>query len=101
TYQGVSRQSGNRYQLLFVSSRRRHTKSKRDWSSDVCSSDLHLAIFDSHIETMDSNGSRNKPPVEQDIKSEGDFGEECDCSGCLEIGRASSREREERWGLGG
>src|SRR5699024_12001972 len=24
----------------FVSSRRRHTMSKRDWSSDVCSSDL-------------------------------------------------------------
>src|SRR5699024_11664612 len=24
----------------FVSSRRRHTSSKRDWSSDVCSSDL-------------------------------------------------------------
>src|SRR5207249_9047419 len=22
--------------------RRRHTRSKRDWSSDVCSSDLHL-----------------------------------------------------------
>src|SRR5206468_6090834 len=27
-------------------SRRRHTRSDRDWSSDVCSSDLvHLAIF--------------------------------------------------------
>src|SRR5699024_12458921 len=26
----------------FFSSRRRHTTSKRDWSSDVCSSDLHL-----------------------------------------------------------
>src|SRR5699024_11527334 len=26
--------------LLFFSSRRRHTISKRDWSSDVCSSDL-------------------------------------------------------------
>src|SRR5699024_12122705 len=26
--------------LFFVSSRRRHTISKRDWSSDVCSSDL-------------------------------------------------------------
>src|SRR5699024_12124528 len=26
----------------FFSSRRRHTRSKRDWSSDVCSSDLHL-----------------------------------------------------------
>src|SRR5207249_7200091 len=24
------------------SSRRRHTRSKRDWSSDVCSSDLHF-----------------------------------------------------------
>src|SRR5215471_3291798 len=26
--------------LFFVSSRRRHTSSLRDWSSDVCSSDL-------------------------------------------------------------
>src|SRR5437868_15334469 len=25
---------------IFFSSRRRHTRSKRDWSSDVCSSDL-------------------------------------------------------------
>src|SRR5207249_9111707 len=29
---------------FFFSSRRRHTRSKRDWSSDVCSSDL--AFFD-------------------------------------------------------
>src|SRR5438067_5403829 len=28
---------------FFFSSRRRHTRSKRDWSSDVCSSDLHVA----------------------------------------------------------
>src|SRR5207249_7926428 len=27
---------------FFFSSRRRHTRSKRDWSSDVCSSDLAL-----------------------------------------------------------
>src|SRR5699024_11337075 len=27
---------------FFFSSRRRHTRSKRDWSSDVCSSDLRL-----------------------------------------------------------
>src|SRR5699024_3605517 len=26
-------------------SRRRHTKSKRDWSSDVCSSDLTYSLF--------------------------------------------------------
>src|SRR5207249_8289196 len=28
----------------FFSSRRRHTRSKRDWSSDVCSSDLGTAV---------------------------------------------------------
>src|SRR5699024_11662780 len=28
--------------VFFFSSRRRHTSSKRDWSSDVCSSDLVL-----------------------------------------------------------
>src|SRR5207249_6359029 len=28
---------------FFFSSRRRHTRSKRDWSSDVCSSDLAFA----------------------------------------------------------
>src|SRR6267378_8131434 len=30
--------------FFFFSSRRRHTRSLRDWSSDVCSSDL-LAVF--------------------------------------------------------
>src|SRR5699024_11923879 len=33
------------YCLFFFSSRRRHTRSKRDWSSDVCSSDLTMAIL--------------------------------------------------------
>src|SRR5699024_11832145 len=28
--------------FFFFSSRRRHTRSKRDWSSDVCSSDLKI-----------------------------------------------------------
>src|SRR5699024_11881436 len=30
--------------IFFFSSRRRHTRSKRDWSSDVCSSDLKTAL---------------------------------------------------------
>src|SRR5690606_39770517 len=30
-----------RLALFFSSSRRRHTRFSRDWSSDVCSSDLH------------------------------------------------------------
>src|SRR5699024_12870964 len=31
---------------FFFSSRRRHTRSKRDWSSDVCSSDLEDHVLD-------------------------------------------------------
>src|SRR5216683_4536502 len=30
--------------FFFFSSRRRHTRSDRDWSSDVCSSDLHRTL---------------------------------------------------------
>src|SRR3712207_7500287 len=32
--------------LFFFSSRRRHTRYWRDWSSDVCSSDLHFEAFE-------------------------------------------------------
>src|SRR5438105_7719712 len=32
--------------FFFFSSRRRHTRSTRDWSSDVCSSDLRLLTND-------------------------------------------------------
>src|SRR5699024_11303913 len=37
--------SGINFVFFFFSSRRRHTRSKRDWSSDVCSSDLILGAF--------------------------------------------------------
>src|SRR5699024_11642604 len=33
-----------RTSVYFFSSRRLHTRSKRDWSSDVCSSDLHRPV---------------------------------------------------------
>src|SRR2546429_9823518 len=36
--------------FFFFSSRRRHTRCSRDWSSDVCSSDLHAASFGAHVE---------------------------------------------------
>src|SRR5690625_5579407 len=32
------------YYLFFFSSRRRHTRWPRDWSSDVCSSDLNVGF---------------------------------------------------------
>src|SRR2546429_3463117 len=33
---------------FFFSSRRRHTRCSRDWSSDVCSSDLIALVFSDH-----------------------------------------------------
>src|SRR5206468_9789270 len=33
---------------FFFSSRRRHTRSDRDWSSDVCSSDLWIVVSQAH-----------------------------------------------------
>src|SRR3989440_7717176 len=35
--------------LFFFSSRRRHTRSDRDWSSDVCSSDLAMGGVDAVV----------------------------------------------------
>src|SRR6266403_1564889 len=40
-YTSIARAGGNAFSTsFFFSSRRRHTRSLRDWSSDVCSSDL-------------------------------------------------------------
>src|SRR2546422_8130369 len=40
--------------FFFFSSRRRHTRCSRDWSSDVCSSDLSIShtasVIEAHIE---------------------------------------------------
>src|SRR5438067_5044176 len=45
--------------IFFFSSRRRHTRSKRDWSSDVCSSDLGdvEALADAIRELLDDPGA--------------------------------------------
>src|SRR5256885_3487800 len=39
--------SGVVYVFFFFSSRRRHTRLQGDWSSDVCSSDLHALLISS------------------------------------------------------
>src|SRR5699024_5732664 len=38
--------------LFFFSSRRRHTRSKRDWSSDVCSSDLIMRTTEEALKAV-------------------------------------------------
>src|SRR5699024_11753010 len=46
---------------FFFSSRRRHTRSKRDWSSDVCSSDL--SVVDGYQGHMIGAG-----PIQQQLR---------------------------------
>src|SRR5207249_8247319 len=54
---------------FFFSSRRRHTRSKRDWSSDVCSSDLSAALGDDGIlrGTINSNSLREVEQLSLDV----------------------------------
>src|SRR3712207_2706764 len=46
------------YFFFFFSSRRRHTRYWRDWSSDVCSSDLRRAL---HVRHPDPRAGRRRP----------------------------------------
>src|SRR5699024_11501578 len=65
---------------FFFSSRRRHTRSKRDWSSDVCSSDLPLpdrpprGRRPRHRRTR---GPRRRTPCGADRSEERRVGKEC------------------------
>src|SRR5699024_11550802 len=82
------------------SSRRRHTRSKRDWSSDVCSSDLSVRVggdrFDEAIITYVRRnygsliGESTAERIKQEIGAAFPGGELLEFD---EIGRASCRER--------
>src|SRR5437868_10929379 len=95
--------------LFFFSSRRRHTRSKRDWSSDVCSSDLI-----SYSATQLTAASHGEPTFAQLGPGYAYDGLAFDNSGNLwaatemadvamysQIGRASCRERVENAMVGG
>src|SRR3989442_4288271 len=53
--------------LFFFSSRRRHTRCGRDWSSDVCSSDLSSSEENSQI-TLEFNLDRPVDVAAQDVR---------------------------------
>src|SRR5207247_10057750 len=48
---------------FFFSSRRRHTRSTRDWSSDVCSSDLTVFIYDATGQLTAEYANDTTPPI--------------------------------------
>src|SRR5690606_39438536 len=97
--------------VFFFTSRRRHTRFSRDWSSDVCSSDL-LAVGD-----LDRQPAQHEDHLVVDDFDVGEFEHFVPVpagggtwvpppallmvvyvrSGHPEIGRASCREREESW----
>src|SRR6478672_13030268 len=63
--------------IFFFSSRRRHTRSDRDWSSDVCSSDLTSAVFPTtgaRRARTPSDGPRTSAPVRSEERR---VGKEC------------------------
>src|SRR5439155_11112517 len=91
-----SSQLSAKLRIFFFSSRRRHTRWPRDWSSDVCSSDLtrsftgssRAAVPINSVESLKPSASRARvrsPPVG------GQPGSIPLCT--TEIGRASCRER--------
>src|SRR5439155_14274616 len=88
--------------VFFFSSRRRHTRWPRDWSSDVCSSDLSgVGVYTLNAGTILGNNEN----VGADQGGVGTFnqtgGYQSQFSLALgmtnEIGRASCRERVQIW----
>src|SRR5438105_10233069 len=87
--------------FFFFSSRRRHTRSTRDWSSDVCSSDLNklskIRYIANGLKVIHSKGFIHKDLHSGNILSWSNF--DCYitdlglCKPVNEIGRASCRER--------
>src|SRR5439155_16130681 len=80
------------YQGLFFSSRRRHTSWPRDWSSDVCSSDLPGTSTPAGTRGFgviftDVDLANSAQMVVSDVNGQ-------TLATFLEIGRAAGRERE-------
>src|SRR3712207_9032960 len=76
---------------MFFSSRRRHTRYWRDWSSDVCSSDL-ISIGRTGVARMPSYSLTNFIlPKKLNVVS--DSAPVIAAAASIEIGRASCRER--------
>src|SRR5690606_40765366 len=88
----------NFFYMFFFSSRRRHTRFSRDWSSDVCSSDL---LLQGKFEVAQKMDLEEEEPVQgkfetaQRVAAEEEelLQPKSNNTGLPEIGRASCRAR--------
>src|SRR5207245_5021397 len=85
--------------VFFFSSRRRHTRCYRDWSSDVCSSDLvsRPCWFRKPARARNRSSCSSMASLERRSRSVSPSGTTGSAASALKIGRASCREREEMW----
>src|SRR5206468_9707299 len=85
--------------FFFFSSRRRHTRSDRDWSSDVCSSDLKPGAiwieYDIGAGTLAIGCSKDWPPSKEGASA---ALEVADFDAAIETLRAHNRSEERRVG---
>src|SRR5690606_40507081 len=94
---------------FFFSSRRRHTRFSRDWSSDVCSSDLGI-VEDFQYLDIQIGRSGTAVVVQQDLEADGAFdrrqlaveqgpGQELDIAGQSLVARSEERRvgKESGW----
>src|SRR2546422_2481943 len=87
--------------FFFFSSRRRHTRCSRDWSSDVCSSDLSITARANPGSKLESAWNVHTGDGSVTMSVPGDLQANIDATtndgrislGIPEIGRASCRER--------
>src|SRR5690606_40443347 len=93
--------------VFFFSSRRRHTRFSRDWSSDVCSSDLSGRgeevtgqRLDRAGEQRGTGGRTRVEAVREDIVGDAAQLRIDDGVVVREIGRAACRERVWAWVAG-
>src|SRR5204862_4775011 len=77
---------------FFFSSRRRHTRSLRDWSSDVCSSDLYHP---------DAQNEADRAVVNAWIRAPGNFDGVIDLDAALRDPATPNRSEERRVGKEG
>src|SRR2546429_179177 len=81
------------YFFVFFSSRRRHTRCSRDWSSDVCSSDLHVLTGAAELTFVYPDGPHDAEALLVDPVSGEIFIVTKALGGTAQVFRARSEER--------